>query len=249
MRSARPAREHGHRSRARRRGHGRRRQHDARPVERARLPAGRALPSEGRGGRAAPGREVLPHRLLRRAVRDLRRALRAARRTGRARPQGGALQLGRRGRGERGEVREGRDRPAGGDLLRGGVPRPHAAHDEPDQPAHAVQAGVRAVRRRGVSRAVQLPVPLRRPGRPAGAAGVRARARDDGRSAFRGRGHLRARAGRGRLHRAGRRVPAGDRGALSHARHPARSPTRSSRGSAARAGSWRASTSGSTPTS
>ncbi len=107
-----------------------------------------------------------------------------------------------------------------GDLLRGGVPRPHVAHDEPHQPAYAVQAGIRAVRRRGVSRAVQLPVPLRRPGRPAGAAGVRARARDDGRPAFRGRGHLRARVGRGRLHRAGRRVPAGVAGALSHARHP-----------------------------
>ena len=37
---------------------------------------------------------------------------------------------------------------------------------------------------------------------------------------IRGRGHLRARAGRGRLHRAGWRVPAGRRGALSHARHP-----------------------------
>ena len=35
----------------------------------------------------------------------------------------------------------GRDRPAGDHLLRGRVPRAHAAHHVAHQPAHAVQAG------------------------------------------------------------------------------------------------------------
>ena len=95
---------------------------------------------------------------------ELRRAARRARRAG---PEGGAVQLGGRGRGERRQVREGGDGPARRDLLRGGVPRSDAAHHEPDQPAHAVQAGVRAVRGGGLPGAVQLPVPRRRSERPA----------------------------------------------------------------------------------
>ncbi len=249
MRPARPARERRHRSRVRRRGHGRRRQHHARSLERSRLPHGRPLAPQGRRGGPATGREVLPHRFLRGPVRGLRGARRAAGRARRAGPEGGAVQLGGGGRGERRQVRQGRDGPARGDLLRGGVPWSDAAHHESDQPAHAVQARVRPVRGGGVPGAVQLPVPRRRSERPVGPCGRRASLHDGRRPERGGRGHLRARAGRGRLRRPGTGVPAGGRGVVSPTTASSRSPTRSSPDPGARAGSSRASTSGWTPTS
>ena len=164
------------------------------------------------------------------------------------RPEGGAVQLGRGGRGERRQVRQGRDGPARGGLLRGRVPRTDAAHDEPDQPAHAVQARVRAVRGRrctGCRSATRTATTI-----PSGRSALA-----DVERAFTtvvdpdvgGRGDLRAGAGRGRLHRPRPEFLPGVRGALPQRTASSRSPTRSSRGSGARAGSWRASTSGLDP--
>ena len=66
----------------------------------------------------------------------------------------GVLQLGRRGGRERGQDREGRHRPPRGDRVRGGVPRPHAHGDVADLEGAPVQGRLRAVRARGLPRAV-----------------------------------------------------------------------------------------------
>ena len=99
-----------------------------------------------------------------------------------------------------------RDRPPGRDLLRARLPRPHADGDVADEQDAPVQGGLRAVRARGLPRAVPLPVPL------AGGDGRRARSTTlramfmTHVAAGNGRGdHRRARPGRGRL----RRAPAG----------------------------------------
>ena len=221
MRSGQPARELGHRPRAGRRGHRRRRQHHDGLLERPGLPAGWPFARQGGRGGSAAGREVLAHGLLGGAVRGLRGARRAVGPRRGRRPQGGALQLRRRGRGERRQVREGGDGTAGCRLLRGGVPRADAPDHVTHQPAYAIQARVRAVRVRGASGAVQLSVPQRRPRAigTARAGGASTRVRSHDRPAFCCRLDLRARAGRGRLHRSRPRVLARRAGALSRARH------------------------------
>ena len=54
----------------------------------------------------------------------------------------------------------------GGGRARPRLPRPHQPDDGPDRQEHAVQAGLRPVRRRGLPGADGLPVPLA--GRPGG---------------------------------------------------------------------------------
>ena len=121
-----------------------------------------------RGGRRACRQQVgrvHAHLLHGHALRGLRRGLRGARAAhpGRPREAVGAVQLRRRGGGERGQGRAARHRPAGGRRLRPRLPRPDQPHDGADREEHALQARLRAVRRRGLPRADVLPVP-----RPAG---------------------------------------------------------------------------------
>ena len=140
----------------------------------------------------------------------------------------GAVQLRRRGGGERGEDRPRAHQAAGGRRLRPRLPRPHQPHDGADREEHAVQALVRPVRARGLPGADVLPVP--RPGghdRRAGR-GPRARpGREAGGCGQRGLRRHRADPGRGRLRRPGAGLPAGAgrRGAPTTAR--CSSPTRS----------------------
>ena len=98
---------------------------------------------------------------------------------------------------------------AGRRRLRPRLPRPHEPHDGADGEEHAVQARLRAVRRRDLPRADVVPVP--RPRRADGA-----RLRPSGRSSCiekqvgarqRRRGRDRADPGRGRLRRAGAGLP------------------------------------------
>ena len=109
-------------------------------------------------------RRVHPHLLHGHAVRGVRRGVRGAQRAdpGRAREALGAVQLRRRGRRERRQDRPPRHRAAGGRRLRPRLPRPHQPHDGPDREEHALQAPLRAVRRRGLPRADGLPLPLAR---------------------------------------------------------------------------------------
>ena len=75
-----------------------------------------------------------------------------------------AVQLRRRGRRERRQGRPPRHRPPGRRRVRPRLPRPHQPHDGADRQEHALQAPLRAVRRRGLPRADGLPLPLA--GRP-----------------------------------------------------------------------------------
>ena len=120
-------------------------------------------PAGGRGG-PGPGRAVHPHLLHGRAVRVLCGRLRAAQRADAGRPRQalGAVQLGRRGGRERGEDRPARDRAAGGRGVRPRLPRPDQPDDGADREEHAVQAPVRAVRRRDLPGADVLPAARRR---------------------------------------------------------------------------------------
>ncbi len=67
---------------------------------------------------------------------------------GRPRQEERAVQLRRRGGGERGEDRPQVHRQAGGRGVRPRLPRPHQPHDGADRQEHAVQERLRAVRRR-----------------------------------------------------------------------------------------------------
>ena len=127
----------------------------------------------------------------------------------RAREADRAVQLRRRGGRERREDRPGAYRAGCGGGLRPRLPRPHQPHDGDDREEHAVQARLRAVRPRGLPGAGVLPVPRRQGARRADRRG--ARDRPDGEAGRRrrtSRPRHRADPGRGRLHRAGARLPA-----------------------------------------
>ena len=72
----------------------------------------------------------------------------------------GALQLRRRGGGERRQGRAPPHRPRRDRRLRPRLPRPHEPHDGADGEEHALQAPLRPVRRRGLPRPDGLPLPL-----------------------------------------------------------------------------------------
>ena len=78
---------------------------------------------------------------------------------GRLREALGALQLGRGGGRERRQGRPGRDRPRRGRRVRPRLPRPDQPDDGDDRQGDALQARLRAVRRRGLPRAAVLPLP------------------------------------------------------------------------------------------
>ncbi len=127
---------------------------------------------------------------------------------GRPREEERAVQLRRRGRRERRQDRPRRHRPGRGRRLRPRLPRPHEPHDGDDGEEHAVQERLRAVRLRGLPRADVLPVPRRALRRGGG----RPRHRPPRQAGRRGQPRLRrdrADPGRGRVHRAGARLPAG----------------------------------------
>ena len=85
-----------------------------------------------------------------------------------------AVQLRCRGRGERRQDRAPPHRTAGGRRVRPRLPRPDEPDDGADREEHAVQAPLRAVRRRDLPHADGVPVPLAdRPGELRGR-GVRA---------------------------------------------------------------------------
>ena len=118
--------------------------------------------------------------------------------------QGGVLQRRHRGGRERGQVRARLHRPAGRDRVRGRLPRPHDALALADLEDAPVQGRARAVRARGLPRAVPERLPRRR--RPSEALGALERAFVTlGRGRERRRDRHRAGAGRGRLHRRARR--------------------------------------------
>ena len=91
--------------------------------------------------------------------------------------EGGVLQRRHRGGRERGQVRARLHEAAGGDRLRGRLPRPHAAVADADLEDASVQGGSRAVRARGLPRSVRAGLP--RPERRRRARGARAGARHD----------------------------------------------------------------------
>ena len=139
----------------------------------------------------------------------------------------------------------GRDAVGG---LRPRLPRPHQPHDGDDRQEHAVQAPLRAVRRRGLPRADVLPVPRRADRRGGRRPGDR-RPRQAGRRRQPRRRRDRADPGRGRLRRA---RPTGFLPALAdwaaRATASSSSPTRSSPASAAPATGSPATTRASCPT-
>ena len=153
----------------------RRRQHLPRLHRRRRLPERRPLAPAGRGRGAGAAGALLAHRLHDRPVRGLRHAGRAPlrARAGAQAREGGVLQRWHGGRRERGQVRARVHRPAGGDRLRGRLPRPHAALADADLEDAPVQGGARAVRARGLPRALPERLPRTDRGRCAG--GARAR--------------------------------------------------------------------------
>ena len=79
---------------------------------------------------------------------------------GDAREAHGAVQLRRRGGRERRQGRPGLHRAAGRRRVRPRLPRPHQPDDGADRQEHALQAGLRAVRRRGLPGADGLPLPV-----------------------------------------------------------------------------------------
>ena len=105
---------------------------------------------------AGAARALRPHRLHDRPLRAVRRARRAPLRA-RAdlRPgEGGVLQRRHRGGRERGQVRARLHEAPGGDRVRGRLPRADADVALADLEDASVQGGLRAVRARGVPRAV-----------------------------------------------------------------------------------------------
>lgn len=194
---------------ARRRWHrrGRRRQ----PVHRLRLRHRRDHGGRLGRGRGPPGlgaaRRLHPHLFHGDPVRGVRGGGRAARRADARGPRQevGAVQLRRRGGGERGEDRPRLHQAHRGRRLRPRLPRPHQPHDGADLEEHAVQAGLRAVRPGGVPGAGRLRLPLADRCRERLRRGFRAGHRPDQQADRRGerRGdHHRAGARRGRVHRA-----------------------------------------------
>ena len=110
---------------------------------------------------AGAGRAVHPHLLHGGAVRALHRGLRTAHRADARRPRQevGAAQLRRRGSRERRQDRPHAHRPQRRRRVRPRLPRPHQPDDGDDGQERALQARLRAVRRRGLPGADELPVP------------------------------------------------------------------------------------------
>ena len=197
----------------------RRRQHVPRLHRRRRLPERRPLAPAGRGRGAGAAGALLAHRLHDRPLRGLRHAGRAPlrARAGAQAREGGVLQRRHRGRRERGQVRPRLHRPPRGDRLRGRLPRPDAALADADLEDAPVQGGARAVRARGLPRALPERLPRAERGRRAG--GARAHAGDAGRRRERRRDRDRAGAGRGRLRGRAAGVPRGRAPDLRRQRH------------------------------
>ena len=174
--------------------------------------AGRPLPAP-----VLHGRDV---RAVRRGLPPARRALAVPRRE----PEVDPPELGRRGDRERRQDRARRDRAARGDRLRQRLPRPHAARDDDDVEGRPVQAGLRAVRARGLPHARALSVPRHHRGRRD--RGAEAPLQGRRRPAVGRVRRARAGAGRGRLHPDDARLPEAPPGAA----RPARDPLRERRG-------------------
>ena len=145
----------------------------------------------------------------------------AARHPRHARQEVRAVQLRLRGRRERGQDRPARHRPHRDRGVRPRLPRPHQPDDGADRQEHALQGGLRPVRR-------PRSTGCRCPTRTATAAHRRAgrgpghrHHHHPGRRGQRRRRADRADPGRGRLHRARRRFPAGDRGLVQGQRRAA----------------------------
>ena len=136
------------------------------------LGSGIAVTSRGRLGprrrrRRQGSRGALhPHLLHGHALRGLRRRRRAAEppHPGRPREAHRAVQLRRRGRGERRQGGPPGHRPRRRRRLRPRLPRPHQPHHGADRQGHAVQDQLRPVRARGLPHADELPVPRGKPG-------------------------------------------------------------------------------------
>jgi hypothetical protein len=215
--------------RPRRRRHPRRRRRE--PPHRLRFRhrghRGRQLRPRCRRARPAAGRRLHAHLLHGEPLRGVRRGLRAARRAdpGAAREAERPVQLGRRGRGERGEDRPHLHRPRRRRRLRARLPRAHEPDDGADREEHALQARLRAVRAGGLPGADGLPAALaRRRGavRRRGVRRVRRHgAHPGGRDEHGCRGH-RADPGRGRVRRTAAGVAEPGGGVLPGARHPPR---------------------------
>ena len=144
-------------------------------------------------------------------------------RPGRFRQEGGADQLRRRGRRERRQDRPLPHRARRGDHVRPGLPRPHAADDDPDVEA-GLQEGDGPVRPRGLPGAGAVPVPRHLHRGRAGRAGLHVQG--DGRPPGGGLRDPRAGAGRGRVHGDAARVHPGAQGALRASTASSTSTTR-----------------------
>ena len=198
--------------------------------------------------------DVHAHLLHDHAVRGLRRGRREAERAhaGHLREAVGAVQLRRRGGGERGQDRAASHRPAGDRRVRPRLPRTYQPDDGADGEEHAVQAPLRPVRGRDLPGADGLPVPLAdRSGelRRRGVRAVRVAGAHPGRRVEHRCGAGRADPGRGRLRRPGAGVPGEGGRVVPRPTASCSSPTRSSPGSAAPATGSPASTRASCPTS
>ena len=137
------------------------------------------------------------------------------------------VQLRRRGGRERGQDRPRPHRPAGRRRVRPRLPRPHQPDDGDDREVDALQERLRPVRRPR-STAPRCPTLPRREGMDGAAAAAARdrRHREAGRRRQPRRRRDRADPGRGRLHRAGRRLPARDRRVVHAPTASCSSPTR-----------------------
>ena len=188
---------------------------------------------------AAQAAVVHPHLLHDHALRGLRGGVRAAQPAHARRPRQevGAVQLGRRGRRERGEDRPPRHRPHRHRRDGARLPRAHQPHDGPHRQVDAVQGGVRA-RSPPTSTGCRWRTRTAGPAAPT-ACGARGRGRGHrphphrDRRRHRGRHPHRADPGRGRLHRPRQGLPAGARRSSAARTGSSSSPTRSRPASAA----------------
>ena len=195
----------------RRDAHRRRRQHVHRLHRRRRLPQRRPLAPARRRGGAGAARAVRAHRLHDRPVRGLRRARRAA--DSSSRPFAGPAKAAFFNAGTEAVenavkfARSYTKRPAV-IAFEGGFHGRTLLVDDADLEDAPVQGGARAVRARGLPRAVRATTTA---GRPTDEALARARARvhDAGRAGAGRRDRGRAGAGRGRLRRRAAGVPRG----------------------------------------
>ena len=177
-------------------------------------------PSSARhGGRGAAGAGVHPYLLSRLALRILRASGRAAECAGarRIRKEDLVFEFRRRGHRERHQDCALSHQAFRGDCVFRRLSRPHSHDHGADRQGHAVQARLRTVSCRGLSRGISAPVSRHHDGAGARRFGPAVPRR---RRSEVGRGHYhRAGAGRGRLQRRARRVPACAAPSVRRARH------------------------------